>query len=215
MMAGFVEYHGIVNLKAECQVLIGWHCAAQATLEEVKEADLLIHVLDASSRNVANQRRAVLNVLRELGISEHRLSNRTLEVWNKMDLVEESSNVTTSGGSCQSPEDLRDFPGYEDQFPEYEVNEQSSEGSESRSPAESASNLAAASAPYGDPNLLEEAENMHSIWDQIQVQLFKILGYRMLQMLYNESQLAVLARILKFQQSNCFVIISFENALHV
>lgn len=34
----------------------------QATLEEVCEADLLLHVLDASSPDVQQQRRAVLKV---------------------------------------------------------------------------------------------------------------------------------------------------------
>ena len=34
----------------------------QATLEEVCEADLLLHVLDASSPSVADQRQAVLQV---------------------------------------------------------------------------------------------------------------------------------------------------------
>ncbi len=36
----------------------------QATLEEVVEADLLVHVMDASSPALAQQRATVLDVLR-------------------------------------------------------------------------------------------------------------------------------------------------------
>ena len=41
----------------------------QATLEEVCEADLLLHVLDAASPNVLEQRAAVLQVMRYLHYS--------------------------------------------------------------------------------------------------------------------------------------------------
>lgn len=58
---------------------------AQATLEEVTEADLLLHVLDASSPQVLQQRAAVLGVLRGLGVPEARLREGVIEVWNKMD----------------------------------------------------------------------------------------------------------------------------------
>ncbi|KAL3161798.1 hypothetical protein ABBQ38_008890 [Trebouxia sp. C0009 RCD-2024] len=61
--------------------------AFKATLEEVCEADLLLHVLDASSPDVQQQRSAVLQVLRDLGISEARLQNSLVEVWNKTDLL--------------------------------------------------------------------------------------------------------------------------------
>ncbi|DBA79692.1 TPA: hypothetical protein ACH3X1_008363 [Trebouxia sp. C0004] len=61
--------------------------AFKATLEEVCEADLLLHVLDASSPNVQHQRASVLQVLRDLGISEARLQNGLVEVWNKTDLL--------------------------------------------------------------------------------------------------------------------------------
>ena len=54
----------------------GW---AQATLEEVREADLLLHVVDASSPNVAQQRCAVMDVLRYLGISQSALHSNVIE----------------------------------------------------------------------------------------------------------------------------------------
>ena len=60
----------------------------QATLEEVVEADLLLHVLDASSPNVGVQREAVYKVLQQLGIAENRLKTKLVEVWNKSDLIQ-------------------------------------------------------------------------------------------------------------------------------
>ena len=55
----------------------------RATLEEARQADLLLHVVDASHPEVAEQVHAVLAVLRELGC-EH---TSALTVFNKMDLV--------------------------------------------------------------------------------------------------------------------------------
>ncbi len=60
---------------------------SQATLEEVTQADLLLHVLDASSAHVEEQHAAVLGVLRALGVSEARLATGVVEVWNKADLL--------------------------------------------------------------------------------------------------------------------------------
>ncbi|GFR51478.1 hypothetical protein Agub_g13888, partial [Astrephomene gubernaculifera] len=80
---------------------IGLVAAFRATLEEVVAADLLLHVLDASSPNVAEQRSAVLAVLRQLGVDEHTLACRTIEVWNKVDLLgkgDERVNAAEGGG---------------------------------------------------------------------------------------------------------------------
>lgn len=43
--------------------------AFRATLEELEEADVLLHVLDITHRNAAEQHRVVLNTLKELGLS--------------------------------------------------------------------------------------------------------------------------------------------------
>jgi GTPase len=56
--------------------------AFRATLEEVTQADLLLHVIDVSSPHRQQQREAVLRVLEELEVS----SKPTLEVYNKIDL---------------------------------------------------------------------------------------------------------------------------------
>lgn len=57
--------------------------AFRATLEEVTEADFLIHVVDASHHFSDAQRRAVTEVLRELGVGE----KPTVTVFNKSDLL--------------------------------------------------------------------------------------------------------------------------------
>ncbi|KAH7689781.1 GTPase HflX protein [Dioscorea alata] len=60
--------------------------AFHATLEEVVEADLLVHVLDSSAPNLVEQRSSVLQVLRQIGVAEEKVQNM-IEVWNKIDLL--------------------------------------------------------------------------------------------------------------------------------
>jgi GTP-binding protein HflX len=55
----------------------------KSTLEETQQADLLLHVADASSPTVFNQISAVYDVLKELGIEE----KDTLLVLNKIDAI--------------------------------------------------------------------------------------------------------------------------------
>jgi GTP-binding protein HflX len=57
--------------------------AFRATLEEVIEADLILHVRDISHADTDAQSRDVAKVLDELGIE--RSGRRLLEVWNKID----------------------------------------------------------------------------------------------------------------------------------
>ena len=56
----------------------------RATLEETKEADLLLHVIDAGSPTWEDQRMVVDQVLDELGVNDR----PTLLVFNKIDLLE-------------------------------------------------------------------------------------------------------------------------------
>lgn len=56
----------------------------QSTLEEVAFADVLIHVVDASHPQRAEQIRAVEEVLKKIGAGD----KHTLTVWNKVDRVE-------------------------------------------------------------------------------------------------------------------------------
>ena len=62
--------------------------AFRATLEEVIEADVILHVRDISHEDTDAQSADVETILTELGIDpgDHR---RLLEVWNKLDLLDE------------------------------------------------------------------------------------------------------------------------------
>ncbi|MDW8322227.1 MAG: GTPase HflX [Armatimonadota bacterium] len=60
--------------------------AFRATLEEVTEADFLIHVVDASHPQLDIQRQAVMNVLAELGVHNKPI----ITAYNKADLVRDT-----------------------------------------------------------------------------------------------------------------------------
>ena len=61
----------------------------KATLEEARQADLLLHVADASNRAVADQITAAYNVLEEIGIE----AKDTLLVINKIDTLPDRARV--------------------------------------------------------------------------------------------------------------------------
>ncbi|WP_309665293.1 GTPase HflX, partial [Tabrizicola sp.] len=58
--------------------------AFRATLEEVLEADLILHVRDISHPETAEQAQDVTDILTSLGVKP---STPLIEVWNKLDLV--------------------------------------------------------------------------------------------------------------------------------
>jgi GTP-binding protein HflX len=60
--------------------------AFRATLEEVKEADVILHVRDIASPDTQAEAADVRKVLEELGAGEA-TGQRVLEVWNKTDLL--------------------------------------------------------------------------------------------------------------------------------
>lgn len=62
--------------------------AFRATLEEVQEADLILHVRDVADEASASQRADVNAVLADLGIDADAEPDRLLEVWNKADLLD-------------------------------------------------------------------------------------------------------------------------------
>ncbi|MBZ0297191.1 MAG: GTPase HflX [Anaerolineae bacterium] len=64
--------------------------AFRATLEEVTEADVILHVVDASHHNVLQHIEAVEDTLAELDVPPV----PELLVWNKVDLIEESERPT-------------------------------------------------------------------------------------------------------------------------
>ena len=65
--------------------------AFRATLEEVLEADVLLHVRDISHQDTEAQRNDVIEVLQELGIDARSEDTSLIEVWNKVDLLDEQS----------------------------------------------------------------------------------------------------------------------------
>jgi len=73
--------------------------AFRATLEEVLEADIILHVRDISHEDTQAQQRDVDHVLRQLGIDPD-AGSRILEVWNKIDRF-----------SPEEREDLRKIAG--------------------------------------------------------------------------------------------------------
>ena len=59
--------------------------AFRATLEEVRAADVIVHVRDISHADSEAQRKDVEAVLDEIGVPDH--ADRVIEVWNKVDLI--------------------------------------------------------------------------------------------------------------------------------
>jgi GTP-binding protein HflX len=62
--------------------------AFRATLEEVLEADLILHVRDLADPDNQVQSQDVLRILTDLGIDEKARSERIIEIWNKIDLLD-------------------------------------------------------------------------------------------------------------------------------
>ena len=67
--------------------------AFRATLEELDEADLLLHVVDVTHKNAIEQYETVEDILSELGLG----GKPTLTVLNKIDLLEGTGAETGSG----------------------------------------------------------------------------------------------------------------------
>ncbi|KKC34890.1 GTPase HflX [Devosia psychrophila] len=65
--------------------------AFRATLEEVLDADVILHARDIANEDHAAQAQDVLKVLGDLGVSAETTS--IIEVWNKVDLVNEADLV--------------------------------------------------------------------------------------------------------------------------
>lgn len=87
--------------------------AFRATLEEVKEADLLIHVRDISDPLTERRRNEVMQVLEQIGAGPSH-NQDIIEVWNKIDLVGDIQMDTLSERSTASLE-------LEDMVPAYPV----------------------------------------------------------------------------------------------
>ncbi len=80
--------------------------AFRATLEEVIEADVILHVRDASHPDTEAQAHDVEQVLRELGI-ELEGDERVIEVWNKVDRLEADAREALVNLAERRPADRR------------------------------------------------------------------------------------------------------------
>jgi GTP-binding protein HflX len=75
--------------------------AFRATLEEVLEADLILHVRDIAHPDTVAQKADVMNVLAELGVEENR-HNDMIEVRNKIDLIAEEERDAIFNSSSRN-----------------------------------------------------------------------------------------------------------------
>ncbi len=79
--------------------------AFRATLEEVLEADLILHVRDIASESTEAQRIEVERVLTEIGIDAQEQGKRVIEIWNKADLlpIEDRTRLTKRASQRERP----------------------------------------------------------------------------------------------------------------
>ena len=75
--------------------------AFRATLEEVIEADIIVHVRDVSHLDTEAQSKDVANVLRELGIEPG--DPRLIEAWNKIDRIDAAERERLDNMSQRLP----------------------------------------------------------------------------------------------------------------
>jgi GTP-binding protein HflX len=79
--------------------------AFRATLEEVIEADLILHVRDVSHGDTEAQSRDVEAVLADLGIAPE--DPRVVEVWNKIDQIDANERERLANLAVRRPVDRR------------------------------------------------------------------------------------------------------------
>jgi GTPase len=76
--------------------------AFRATLEEVVEADLVIHLRDISDPDTAAQAEDVERILADLGVDATD-KKHVIEVWNKIDLLDEGNRARLLGDGAEQP----------------------------------------------------------------------------------------------------------------
>jgi len=79
--------------------------AFRATLEEVQEADLILHVRDISHPETEAQRADVMKVLAQLGLDGSR-EPAVIEVWNKIDLVDPERRASLVAQAARSQDQV-------------------------------------------------------------------------------------------------------------
>jgi GTP-binding protein HflX len=83
--------------------------AFRATLEEVIEADLILHVRDVSHADAEAQSLDVEQVLKQLGIAPHD-GARLLEVWNKIDRLDRDAGISLRNRAERKPAERHPVP---------------------------------------------------------------------------------------------------------
>ncbi len=76
--------------------------AFRATLEEVIEADIILHVRDITGKHTEAERRDVQKVLKALGISVWDSARPIIEVWNKIDLADAETRSALAASAARS-----------------------------------------------------------------------------------------------------------------
>ncbi len=76
--------------------------AFRATLEEVLDADLIIHVRDIAAEETLAQARDVEQVLDTLGVGADNANRHIIEAWNKIDLVSANERETIIEASARN-----------------------------------------------------------------------------------------------------------------
>jgi GTP-binding protein HflX len=85
--------------------------AFRATLEEVLEANIILHVQDASNPSRDQQRADVIKILKELGIKEEEDSAPIFDVWNKIDQIPQMNEETDKETHTEIGQDfIQDAP---------------------------------------------------------------------------------------------------------
>ena len=80
--------------------------AFRATLEEVVEADVILHVRDVSHEDAEAQAHDVAEVLRRLDVDPND-GARLIEVWNKLDLLDENRRLELANTAARKSADRR------------------------------------------------------------------------------------------------------------
>jgi GTP-binding protein HflX len=80
--------------------------AFRATLEEVIEADIILHVRDISHEDSTAQSQDVVTILGELGIDAGR-DRRLIEIWNKIDRLSPDARASVFNQAERRPAEAR------------------------------------------------------------------------------------------------------------
>ena len=77
--------------------------AFRATLEEVLEADIIVHIRDIASPNTQEQKKDVFDVMTHLGLKDIREKENYIELLNKADLLDQETKQRIQNHLLQRP----------------------------------------------------------------------------------------------------------------